>query len=137
MIDQGPSEARLGTPTRRGVARAATGFPAPAGGGPVPRTRARLDEGIVAARDEDRCGPERKGVGDITSSHAVPEAARARARLVCKAKGRLAGLDVFARGVELCDPSARIELAARHGYANSPGQVLARLAGRPRALFPA
>ncbi len=90
---------------------------------------------VVPALDEDRYGPERKGRGDITSDHAVPEAARARARLVCKARGRLAGLDVFARVVELCDPQARIELLAKDGDAITPGVVLARFEGRARALL--
>lgn len=117
------------------AATTSNGLPAPRCGLPEPLTRAQIDAVVVPALDEDRFGPERTGVGDITSSHAVPEAARARARLVCKAKGRLAGLDVFARVVELCDPSARIELAARDGDAISPGQVLARFEGRARALL--
>ena len=110
-------------------------LPAPRCGLPERLTRAQIDAVVVPALDEDRFGPERTGAGDVTSLHAVPEAARARARLVCKANGRLAGLDVFARVVELCDPAARIELAARDGDAIAPGQVLARFEGRARALL--
>lgn len=110
-------------------------LPAPRTGLPPPLTRAQIDAVVVPALDEDRYGPERTGRGDITSLHAVPEAARARARLVCKAKGRLAGLDVFARVVELCDPKAKIELLARDGAAISPKDVLARFEGSARGLL--
>ena len=117
------------------AATSAHGLPAPRSGLPLPLTRAQIDAVVVPALDEDRFGPDRTGAGDITSLHAVPDAARARARLVCKAQGRLAGLDVFARVVELCDPAARIELAARDGDAIAPGQVLARFEGRARSLL--
>ena len=90
---------------------------------------------VVPALDEDRFGPDGAGRGDITSDNAVPATARARARLVCKASGRLAGLDVFARVVELCDPRAAIELLARDGDALEPKQVLARFEGSARALL--
>jgi nicotinate-nucleotide pyrophosphorylase (carboxylating) len=110
-------------------------LPAPRVGLPPRLTRAEIDAVVLPALDEDRFGPERTGRGDITSDHAVPEAARARARLVCKARGHLAGLDVFARVVELCDPEARIELLARDGERIESQQVLARFEGRARALL--
>jgi nicotinate-nucleotide pyrophosphorylase (carboxylating) len=110
-------------------------LPAPRTGLPPPLTRAQIDAVVVPALAEDLRGPDGRGAGDVTSDHVVPAAARARARLVCKASGRLAGLDVFARVVELCDPAANIELLARDGDKIEPKQVLARFEGRARALL--
>lgn len=109
--------------------------PAPRVGQPQPLTTAQIDAVVVPALDEDRLGPERRGAGDITSDNVVPAAARARARLVCKSHGRLAGLDVFARVVALCDPQARCELFARDGDSVAPGAVLARFEGSARSLL--
>jgi nicotinate-nucleotide pyrophosphorylase (carboxylating) len=114
-----------------------TGLPAPRVGLPPRLTRAEIDAVVVPSLQEDLRGPERRGAGDVTSDHAVPASARAKAKLVCKASGRLAGLDVFARVVELCDPAARIELDARDGDAIEPRQVLARFEGNARALLAA
>jgi len=102
---------------------------------PAPLTTEEIDAVVRPALDEDRLGPERKGAGDITSDNVVPAGARARARLVCKASGRLAGIDVFARVVQLCDPTARAEVAARDGDEVRPGQVLAQFEGSARALL--
>jgi nicotinate-nucleotide pyrophosphorylase (carboxylating) len=65
----------------------------------------------------------------------VPAEAAARGRLVAKAEGRLAGVEVFARVFELCDPGARVELLARDGDRIEPGQELARVEGPARALL--
>ncbi len=115
----------------------ADGLPPPRIGLPPRLTAAQIDAVVVPALDEDRLGPDRLGRGDITSEHVVPAAARARARLVCKAHGRLAGLDVFARVVALCDPHASVELLARDGDPLTHGAVLARVDGRARALLAA
>jgi nicotinate-nucleotide pyrophosphorylase (carboxylating) len=98
-------------------------------------TREQIDAVVVPALDEDQLGPDRKGRGDITSNNVVPEAARAAGRLVCKGDGRLAGLDVFARVIELCDPQATIEVAARDGDVVKPKQVLLKTHGRARSLL--
>ena len=72
-----------------------------------------IDAVVRAALDEDTRVPGETGPGcDLTSDHALPEGARARGRLVAKASGCLAGLAVFARTFELCDPEARVELLA-------------------------
>jgi nicotinate-nucleotide pyrophosphorylase (carboxylating) len=104
---------------------------------PSKLTRAEIDQVIVPALAEDLQGPQRLGRGDITSDHAVPAHVRARGRLICKAPGRLAGLDVFARVLELCDPSARIELAARDGDVLAPKWELLRVEGSARGLLAA
>lgn len=86
---------------------------------------------LLPALDEDR------GSGDLSGMHAVPARARARARLVAKASGRIAGLDVFARAFELCDPTARVEFLASDGSVVQRGVELARVEGNARALLAA
>ena len=93
-----------------------------------PPPPAVVDAAIERALEEDR------GSGDLTSAAIAPDV-RARARLLSKASGRLAGLGVFARVFELCDPQARIELLSRDGEAIEPGQVLARIEGQARAIL--
>ena len=135
LVDSALAPLRSPCPLTSRASERSEALPAPRIGLPPPLTRAQIDAVVVPALDEDRYGPERSGRGDITSLHAVPEAARARARLVCKAKGRLSGLDVFARVVELCDPKAKLELLARDGAAISPKDVLARFEGSARGLL--
>lgn len=78
---------------------------------------------------------EDRGGGDLTSITAVPERARARARLVCKSDGVIAGLPIFARAFELVDPKASIDLAAEDGARCAKGAELARVEGSARALL--
>jgi nicotinate-nucleotide pyrophosphorylase (carboxylating) len=84
---------------------------------------------VLPALEEDR------GAGDVTSRVAVPEGAPARARLVAKEAGVLAGLDVFARVFELCDPGAEVRLAAADGDVVEPGREVAVVEGGARALL--
>src|SRR6185295_2779011 len=70
-----------------------------------------------------------------TSFTAVPEKARARATLIAKGAGVLAGLPVFARTFELCDRRVKIELVAMDGAACKKGDVVARIEGSARALL--
>jgi nicotinate-nucleotide pyrophosphorylase (carboxylating) len=95
-----------------------------------------IDEVVRRALDEDIRARGTNGPGvDLTSDNAVPAAARARGRLVAKATGRLAGIEVFARVFELCDPEATVERLASDGDEIRPGQELARLEGNARALL--
>lgn len=110
---------------------------APRIGLPEPLAAAQIDPVVLQALEED-CGrrPDGSGAfGDVTSDTAIAADRRARARLVAKADGVLAGLDVFARVFELCDREVRIERAARDGQRVAPQQELARLVGRARALL--
>jgi len=86
---------------------------------------------VRVALDEDRGG------GDLTSITAVPEKARARATLVAKSGGVLAGLPVFARAFVLCDRRAQVELLCEDGARFERGAVLARVEGGARALLAA
>jgi nicotinate-nucleotide pyrophosphorylase (carboxylating) len=98
-----------------------------------------LDAVIQRALEEDARStpgaPQGALAGDITSDHAIAATAQARARLVAKSKGRLAGLRAFARTIELCDPRAVVETRARDGDSVAPGQVVARAQGSARALL--
>ena len=88
-----------------------------------------LDEVVTRALDEDRGG------GDLTSEAAIAPDTRARARLRAKGTGRLAGLPVFTRVFELCDPSCTVEALAADGEPVEPGRELLRIEGAARALL--
>lgn len=111
--------------------RPAGALPAPRRGIPPPLARDVIDPFVRPALEEDRGG------GDLTSSTAVPHAARARARLLCKSKGVLAGIAVFARVFELCDPRVKTALASEDGKRFEKGDVLATVEGSARALLTA
>jgi hypothetical protein len=80
-----------------GVRAAASALPPPRAGPPAALATADIDRFVRPALAEDI------GSGDITSRTAVPATARARARLVCKSDGTIAGLAVFARAFQLVD----------------------------------
>jgi nicotinate-nucleotide pyrophosphorylase (carboxylating) len=105
--------------------------PAARVGIPAALTREVIDRFVRPALEEDRGG------GDLTSSTAVPAQARARARLVAKSQGVLAGGAVFARVFELCDPRARVVVALEDGGRFARGDVLATVEGSARGLLTA
>ena len=85
---------------------------------------------------------EDRGAGDITSHISVPPDTRARARLVGRAPGILAGLDGFARAFELAaehqldggEPGlAPVILNASDGDSVAPDQVLSSITRRGTA----
>ena len=96
---------------------------------PAPPDAAVVAEVVARALEEDR------GPGDVTSEGLVPVGARARARLVARAGGVLAGIEVFGAVFRACDPGARVALAARDGERVSPGQELATIEADARALL--
>ena len=120
-----------GEPSAAGLAPRNEGLPAPRRGLPPALTRELVDRFVKPALEEDRGG------GDLSSFHAVPEKARARAKLVSNSAGVLAGLSVFARAFELSDGRAKVELLAEDGARIAPGQELARIEGSARALLTA
>jgi nicotinate-nucleotide pyrophosphorylase (carboxylating) len=100
-------------------------------GPPTALTTSEIDACLRPALAEDRGG------GDLTSSTAVPEGARARASLFTKSAGVIAGLPVFCRAFELCDPSAKITPLVEDGTRVTRGQDLVIVEGFARALLTA
>jgi nicotinate-nucleotide pyrophosphorylase (carboxylating) len=72
---------------------------------------------------------------DLASDVAIAVTKRARGRLVAKAQGVLAGLPVFARALQACDPGVRLEYLARDGDRVGPGQDVLAAEGGARALL--
>jgi len=73
----------------------------------------------------------------VTSELAIPVEARARARLVAKAQGVLAGLDIFVRTFELCAVNGQVVRLCADGDRLSPGQEVAVIEGSARGLLAA
>ena len=85
--------------------------------------RMEIDQIIQSALAED-IGP-----GDITTEVTIEPGHQSSARLIAKADGIMAGLDVFARVFALLDPSVSIVMNAHEGDAVTKGDVLATLSG--------
>jgi nicotinate-nucleotide pyrophosphorylase (carboxylating) len=75
--------------------------------------------------------------GDLTTDAIVEAGAVARAAVVARREGRVAGLDAALQAFVLLDPEVRIERLAADGDDVGAGAALARLAGRARALLTA
>jgi nicotinate-nucleotide pyrophosphorylase (carboxylating) len=88
-----------------------------------------LRELVAAALEEDL------GEGDLTSSTAVPQGARVTARLVAKAPGVLAGLELFREAFLVCDSAAEVQLLCEDGDGVEVGQEVARIEGDARAVL--
>ena len=98
-------------------------LPLPRRGLPPPLELECIDAVVRPALAEDT------GAGDLTSLHAVPVVSRARATLVAKRPGVLAGLAVFLRAFELCDPTCRVEALMADGDALHKGARVATIEG--------
>ena len=92
--------------------------------------RAEWDETIARALAEDL-----GTAGDITSLAVVPAPARARAVLVARRAGTIAGLRLVPHVFGRLDRAVEIELAADDGDAVEAGTRLAELAGPARPLL--
>ncbi|TDS86185.1 carboxylating nicotinate-nucleotide diphosphorylase [Nesterenkonia aurantiaca] len=73
--------------------------------------------------------------GDLTSTAFVPADATARAELVAREPGILAGGEVFARTFAALDPAVLVRLQNDDGARFGPGDVLATVQGPARAIF--
>jgi len=69
------------------------------------------------------------GAGDLTAAAVVPAGARARARVVQKAEGVVAGLEVAEAVFRRLDPTVRWRAHAPEGEPGAPGRLVAELAG--------
>ncbi|MGC4042405.1 MAG: carboxylating nicotinate-nucleotide diphosphorylase [Armatimonas sp.] len=77
------------------------------------------------------------GAGDVTTLLTVPEDATASARVLVKAEGVLAGLEVGLRTFTLLDPDVKINLSGEDGQRVTHGVVVATISGRAQSLLTA
>jgi nicotinate-nucleotide pyrophosphorylase (carboxylating) len=77
------------------------------------------------------------GAGDITSALTVAESQHARGVIVAKSRLTLAGLDVAAETFRQCDASVTFVAHRGDGDGCQPGDVVAEVMGRARALLTA
>lgn len=75
--------------------------------------------------------------GDITTDAVIPAALTARAAIVAREAGTIAGTRVAELAFRLLDPAMTCEIPAPDGARVSPGQVVMQLEGRARALLSA
>ena len=73
--------------------------------------------------------------GDLTTDAVVPAGTRARGRVVARAPGRVAGLEVALHTFRLLDPEVALRVLAPDGSEARPGQVLATVEGQARSLL--
>jgi nicotinate-nucleotide pyrophosphorylase (carboxylating) len=103
---------------------------------PLPDLYRRLSEGglvrraLELARDEDL-----GAVGDVTSRASVPEGERARAAIVARQAGTIAGLAVLPELIRVFGARVELELEAEDGAGVAAGTRLAMLSGSKRDLL--
>ena len=73
--------------------------------------------------------------GDVTSEALVPEQATASGAMVSRSVGVVAGLPIASSVLAAVDPGAEFAAVAADGARVSPGEHLAEIAGRARALL--
>jgi nicotinate-nucleotide pyrophosphorylase (carboxylating) len=76
-------------------------------------------------------------IGDITTDAVVPASAEARAHLMARRDGRVAGLEIACRAFTLLDPRVEVEFRAADGDDVAAGTVLAVVSGPARAILSA
>ncbi len=92
-----------------------------------------IDE--AAARLIREALAEDVGTGDVTTDSTVPADQVSEARIVAKAGGVLAGLPVVEAVLRELDPEAAVEPAVQDGGEVVPGQVVALVRARTRAIL--
>src|SRR5208282_3210313 len=75
--------------------------------------------------------------GDLTTDLIVPVEVSARAALVARESGVVAGLDLAKLAFELIDPEIAVEVAANDGTVVAPGDGIARISGPARGILTA
>jgi nicotinate-nucleotide pyrophosphorylase (carboxylating) len=73
--------------------------------------------------------------GDLTTETLVPEESQTTGRFLIKERGVICGLGVAALVFEQLDPSLRFESAVRDGARVAPGDIVAEVRGRARAIL--
>ena len=72
---------------------------------------------------------------DVTTCAVIESDRQARADLLCKQNGIIAGLSVFERVFQILDPEAKVEFRCEDGDAVSKGQLLAVVSGNAHAIL--
>ena len=75
--------------------------------------------------------------GDLTSDAIVPAGLEAKAVIVARKAGRIAGLELAIAALRRLDPTLRCEISGRDGQDAAAGQVLAKLEGLARPMLSA
>jgi len=89
-----------------------------------------IDDAVRRALDEDL-----GRAGDITSNATIPEGAQARAVMVARQGGVVAGLPLAATTFRLLSPDVHIEAHVRDGASVQAGAPLMTLTGPARAIL--
>jgi nicotinate-nucleotide pyrophosphorylase (carboxylating) len=97
---------------------------------PVPPRRVLYEDLVKRALQEDL-----GRAGDITTDAVVGIDECCLARVVARAPGRVAGLDVVATAFALLDPAVEVVARVRDGADVAPGDVLADVRGPARAVL--
>ena len=74
---------------------------------------------------------------DITSNLIIPESMEAKATLLAKAPGVLAGVEVFKTVFESVDGKLTVEILMQDGSKVGPGDIAAAVSGRARSILKA
>ncbi|MDO8685854.1 MAG: carboxylating nicotinate-nucleotide diphosphorylase [Clostridiales bacterium] len=90
-----------------------------------------IDKIIIAALEEDM------PMGDITTDNIIPPSSRSVARLIAKADGVIAGLDVAARVFILLDPEIAFNQLIKDGNKVKKGDVICEIEGSTAAMLKA
>lgn len=72
---------------------------------------------------------------DVTTCAVIKPNRQARADLLCKQDGIIAGLSVFERVFQILDPEAKVEFRCEDGDTVSKGQLLAVVSGNAHAIL--
>ncbi|MTI18704.1 carboxylating nicotinate-nucleotide diphosphorylase [Rhodobacteraceae bacterium RKSG542] len=92
----------------------------------------KVDDAVKAALLEDF-----GRAGDITSQATIPAEATARAAIVSRQNGVLAGIDLAISALAQCDPDFEIDVLEEDGALLDPGSVVMRIEGNAQALLSA
>jgi len=88
-----------------------------------------IDSIIVNAIKEDI------PAGDITTDNIISEDAKSNAKMIAKASGVIAGLDIAKRVFELLDEGVLFEKSVSEGQWVNSGDVIVKISGNTRALL--
>src|SRR5919106_5768792 len=97
----------------------------------------RLPEPLVRSAVAAALAEDLSLAGDITTDAIIPPEAEAAGVLMTRAPGIIAGLQVAAAAFHLLDPHTRFEARIADGARAPANAVVARVAGKARALLTA